>query len=91
MLVVACDRYIDGVYGVCVCVCVRVCVCVCAGAALVDVDKSDLDYIGIKALGHRKMLLAGIAEIKMDQSSAAATSTETVLHRPFVCPIPRPI
>lgn len=47
------------------------------GAALVDVDKSDLDYIGIKALGHRKMLLAGIAEIKMDQSSAAATSTET--------------
>ena len=49
-----------------------------AGKALVDVDKGDLDYLGIKALGHRKMLLAGIAEIKMDQSSTASTSTETV-------------
>ena len=52
-----------------------------AGKALVDVDKGDLDYLGIKALGHRKMLLAGIAEIKMDQSSTASTSTETVCTR----------
>ena len=51
---------------------------VCLGKALVLIGKSDLDYLGIKPLGHRKMLLAGIAEIKMDQPSTASASTETV-------------
>ena len=52
-----------------------------AGNVLVGVDKGDLGYLGIKALGHRKMLLAGIAEIKMDQSSTVSASTETVCTR----------
>jgi hypothetical protein len=51
------------------------------GAVLLEMGTEDLDYLGISALGHRKMILAGLAEIRVDKASAS---------KPTPAPAPAP-
>ena len=45
------------------------------GAVLVEMGTEDLDYLNIKALGHRKMILGGLAEIRVDKSAATSSAS----------------
>jgi hypothetical protein len=40
-----------------------------AGAVLCDLSLEDMDYMGITALGHRKLLLKGIDELSQLKTS----------------------
>jgi hypothetical protein len=44
------------------------------GAVLCDLSLEDLDYMGITALGHRKMLLKGIDELSQVKTSKKVTN-----------------
>lgn len=53
-----------------------------SGAILLDVSLDDLDYMGIKVLAHRKLILKGIEDLRKNKSIININPSETPQESP---------